>query len=89
VLQLELRSALAPRFAGRIGYLHDQITVDRTGRTLAGGEGTRKESRAYLGLDARFGRVRVAGIEGIELDTEPYDVWFHHDKAFLALQTTF
>ena len=89
VLQFEMRSALAPRFAGRIGYLHDQITVDRTGITLAGGEGTRKESRAYFGLDARFGRVRVAGVEGIELDSEPYDVWFHHDKAFLALQTTF
>ena len=89
VLQFELRSTVAPSLAARIGYLHDQITVDRTGVTLAGGEGTRKESRAYLGLDARFGRVRVMGVEGIELDVEPYDVWFHHDKAFLALQSTF
>jgi len=89
VLQLEMRSTLAPGLAGRVGYLHDQITVDRTGVTLAGGHGTRKESRAYLGLEARFGRLRVTGVEGIELDLEPYEVWFHHDKAFLALQTTF
>jgi hypothetical protein len=69
--------------------MHDQITVDRTGVTLAGGEGTRKESRAYFGLDARFGRVSVAGVEGIELDLEPYQVTFHHDKAFLQLQARF
>ncbi len=89
VVQLELRSAFAPRVGGRVGYLHDQITVDRTGFTPGGGEGTRKESRAYLGLNARFGRVSVAGVEGIELDLEPYEVFFHHDKAFLALQATF
>jgi hypothetical protein len=89
VLQFDLSSALAPGFGGRIGYMHDQITVDRTGVTLAGGEGTRKESRAYFGLDARFGRVSVAGVEGIELDLEPYQVTFHHDKAFLQLQARF
>jgi hypothetical protein len=89
VLQLELRSALAPSVAGRIGYLHDQITVDRKGTTLGSGPGTRRESRAYFGVDARFGRVSLAGVEGIELDPEPYEVWFHHDKAFLALQATF
>jgi hypothetical protein len=89
VLQFELRSAPAPRFAGRIGYLHDRIMVARTGQTLFGGEGTRRESRAYLGLEARFGRVRVSGVEGVELDSEPYEVWLHHDKAFLALQATF
>jgi len=51
--------------------------------------GTRKESRAYLGLELLLGRVRVQGIEGIELDSEPYEVTFHHDKGFLQLQTTF
>jgi hypothetical protein len=28
-------------------------------------------------------------VEGIELDSEPYTVTFHHDKTFLHLQTTF
>jgi hypothetical protein len=28
-------------------------------------------------------------IEGIELDPEPYEVWWVHDKGFLHLQTTF
>jgi hypothetical protein len=27
--------------------------------------------------------------EGVELDAEPYEVSFHHDKGFLHLQTTF
>ena len=51
--------------------------------------GSRKESRAYVGLRAKFGRVSVQGIECIELDHEPYEVSFHHDKGFLQLQTTF
>jgi hypothetical protein len=29
------------------------------------------------------------GIEGIELDPEPYDVWLVHDKGFLQMQTRF
>jgi hypothetical protein len=33
--------------------------------------------------------VSLQAIEGIELDHEPYDVWFIHDKGFLHLQTTF
>ena len=61
----------------------------RSGTTPRVNYGSRHESRAYFGLDARFGRVRVSGVEGIELDPEPYEVWFHHDKGFLALQTTF
>jgi hypothetical protein len=51
--------------------------------------GTRKESRAYLGLIARFGRVSIQGVEGIELDHEPYEVTLWHDKGFLQLQSTF
>ena len=51
--------------------------------------GTRNESRAYVGVSARFGRVRLDGVEGIELDPEGYEVWFVHDKAFLQFQTTF
>jgi hypothetical protein len=33
--------------------------------------------------------VRISGVEGIELDLEPYPVYFHHDKSFITLQTTF
>jgi hypothetical protein len=51
--------------------------------------GTRSESRLYLGLALRIGRIQVAGVEGIELDDEPYDVRIVHDKGFLQLQTTF
>ena len=89
VMQLEGVYRLAPAFAVRLGGLYDEITVARSGTTPRVNYGSRHESRAYFGLDARFGRVRVAGVEGIELDPEPYDVWFHHDKGFLALQTTF
>ena len=34
-------------------------------------------------------RVSVSGVEGIELDPEPYPVWFVHDKGFLQLQAPF
>ena len=51
--------------------------------------GTRYEDRAFFSLQKLFGRVRLQGIEGIELDKEPYPVTFHHDKGFLQLQTTF
>ena len=44
---------------------------------------------AYIGLALRFGRVRIAGIEGIELDPEHYEVWLVHDKGFLQQQMTF
>ncbi len=73
----------------RVGYLHDRILIAEHGTVPAFTWGTRKESRAYIGLEALFGRVRVQGIEGIELDQEPYDVTWHHDKGFLQLQTTF
>jgi hypothetical protein len=89
VLQVEGIWHLAPAFALRLGGLYDEITIARAGSLPAGSYGSRHESRATIGLDARFGRVSVAGVEGIELDPEPYEVWFHHDKAFLMLQTTF
>ncbi len=89
VMQLEAVCQLRPALAARVGGLYDEITVARAGLLPRGSYGSRHESRAYFGLDARFGRVRVSGVEGIELDPEPYQVWFHHDKAFLALQTTF
>jgi hypothetical protein len=52
-------------------------------------QGTRYEDRAIISLHKMFGKVRLQGIEGIELDKEPYPVAFHHDKGFLFLQTTF
>jgi hypothetical protein len=73
----------------RVGLMHDRIGVEQQGSVPVFTWGTRKESRAYLGLEALFGRVRVQGIEGIELDAEPYEVTFHHDKGYLQLQTTF
>jgi hypothetical protein len=73
----------------RLGLLYDRINIIRYGNVPAFSWGTRRESRAFIGLQARFGRIRVQGIEGIELDTEPYVVSFHHDKGFLHLQTTF
>jgi hypothetical protein len=86
-LQLEAR-AMRGRFGGRVGGLHDRISVDREGEAIPG-YASRIESRAYLGLSARFGRVTLDAVEGIELDPEPYDVWGVHDKAFAHLQTTF
>ncbi|HTK32790.1 MAG TPA: hypothetical protein VL332_12600 [Candidatus Saccharimonadaceae bacterium] len=74
---------------GRVGIMYDRIGIARAGVDPFFTYGSRKESRAYLGLDARFGRVSVSGVEGIELDQEPYEVTFHHDKGFLRLQTTF
>ena len=72
----------------RTGLLYDRAGVARTW-VQPGFYGSRKESRAYIGMQARLGRVRIQAIEGIELDTEPYPVSFHHDKGFLHLQTTF
>ena len=85
----ELAWLLSPGWIARVGAMVDRISIDRRGAAPWITYGTRKESRAYLGLAARFGRVSVEGIEGIELDHEPYEVTFHHDKGFLKLQTTF
>lgn len=73
----------------RVGGMYDRIGVAQRIGVPAYDDLSRKESRAYVGLEARFGRVRVQGIEGIELDAEPYEVTFHHDKGFLQLQAVF
>jgi hypothetical protein len=62
--------------------------VDQTGDGRPR-HGARNESRAYVGLALRFGRLSLTATEGIELDPERYEVWNHHDKGFLQLQTTF
>jgi hypothetical protein len=89
IAQLELARDLAPGWALRAGALYDRIGFAHEGSTLYASEQRDKESRAYIGLMARFGRVSVEGIEGIELDREPYQVVFHHDKGFLKLQASF
>lgn len=78
-----------PGWQVRTGVLYDRVGVAETGALPGFTWGSRKKSRAFVGLQARFGRVRLQGIEGIDLDKEPYDVTFHHDKGFLHLQTTF
>ena len=90
MLAFESTIRLNPRMSLRAGALHDRITIAKVGQTPDFSYGTRVESRTYVGLLARFGRVSVSGIEGIELDPEPYEVPFGlHDKGFLHLQTTF
>jgi len=51
--------------------------------------GSRTETRAYLAAMARFGRVNLQIVEGIEVDHEPYEVWAVHDKGFVQLQASF
>lgn len=87
VLQLEARWEGGGWWTARLGGLHDRITVSHIGPPFS--YGTRIESRAYVGFGARLGQVRLNAVEGIELDPEPYDVWFVHDKAFLNIQSTF
>ena len=89
IAQLELARDFAPGWALRAGALYDRVGFARSGGTLFSSEPREKESRAYIGLMARFGKVSVEGIEGIELDREPYEVTFHHDKGFLKLQAVF
>jgi hypothetical protein len=88
-LQLETRWVARTGLVVRLGGLFDRVSVIKSGETGHFTHGTRDESRAYFGLVARFGRVSLSGIEGIELDPENYEVWHHHDKGFLSLQTTF
>lgn len=85
---LELLRQVGSRVTARAGGMYERVGVGRTDWPDFSW-GTRTESRAYLGLAARFGRVLVSGTEGIELDPEKYDVWLVHDKGFLQLQTTF
>jgi hypothetical protein len=88
LLTLETTWYVHPQWRVRVGGLYDEITIARYGNTPFS-YGSRHESRAYLGLLARLGRVSMGVTEGIELDPEPYDVWFVHDKGFFHLQTTF
>jgi hypothetical protein len=89
LLQFDAQWEARPSLIVRLGILHDQIGIAQTGTRPYSTWGSRKESRAYVGLIARFGRVSVQGLEGLELDHEAYDVWLIHDKGFLHLQTTF
>jgi hypothetical protein len=69
--------------------MHDHINIHKDPGVPGFTYGTRGENRLYLGLDLRFAKVRTGGIEGIELDREPYEVAHHHDKGFLTLQSVF
>ena len=89
VLQVETVWAATSTLSLRVGGLHDRISVQPSGVPASSSYGSRREARAYIGLLARFGRVNLQGIEGIELDHEPYEVWAVHDKGFLQLQATF
>jgi len=81
----------------RVGYMRNRITVSGNGGApmfIYGGSqfltfGSRYENRAFFSLQKQFGRVRIQGTEGIELDHETYPVTFHHDKGFIHIQTTF
>ena len=89
MVQAEVRWQARPTLAGRVGGMFDRINVGEFGPYHPYSYGTRNESRAYVGLDLRLGSVTFAGIEGIELDPEPYDVWAWHDKGFLSMQARF
>lgn len=89
VYQFELARAFSPGWSLRAGGLYDRLGYAHEGITMAVSEIRKKESRAYITLAARFGKVSLEGTEGIELDIEPYPVTWHHDKGFLKLQTTF
>jgi hypothetical protein len=89
IYQLETGHAFSEHLRLRAGGLYDRLGYSRVGTTLSTSEDRKKESRAYVTLQARFGNVSVEGTEGIELDSEPYQVAFHHDKGFLKLQSTF
>jgi hypothetical protein len=89
LLQLEGAWAIRPEWRATIGAFYDRITVEQGGAASFVSYGSRTESRAYVGLSARFGQVSVYAVEGLELDPEPYEVWLIHDKAFLHLQTAF
>ena len=86
---LELGWRAHPDWLVKTGLLYDRIGIARAGALPGGTFGSRKESRGFFGFQARFGKVQVQVLEGIELDSEPYEVAFHHDKSFLHLQTTF
>ncbi len=87
--QGELHWQFRPALAARVGGMFDRVDVAEGGPIHPFGYGTRNESRTYVGLEVRFASVTVTGVEGIEMDPEPYPVWFVHDKGFLQLQARF
>ena len=89
VSQLETSYRFTPSLIARVGGMYDRVGVGRNGPVRVVSYGTRNESRAYVGLMAKFGRVWVMGVEGVELDHEPYEVWLVHAKGFLQLQARF
>jgi hypothetical protein len=89
VIQLEAGWSPSSTLGFRLGGLHDRIGVVHSGVTAPFSFGSRTESRAYLAVMARFGRMSLQLVEGIELDPEPYEVWAVHDKGFVQIQTTF
>ena len=88
-VQVEGHWTVRPSLTVRLGGLYDRVGIRRTAPDGIAREAPRNESRAYFGFMVRIGRVRVTGVEGIELDPENYEVWNHHDKTSLLLQTTF
>jgi len=82
---------LSSRVSANVGLMREHLVIDQEG-SLVGritSPGTRYEDRALLGVEARFGNLWVAATEGLELDHEPYQVWFIHDKAFFQLMARF
>lgn len=86
---IEARMPVASNLWLNVGGLYDRITVGESGPRRFPAYGSRHESRIYVGLAALFGKVHASGVEGIELDHEPYEVWGVHDKGFLHLQAGF
>jgi hypothetical protein len=89
VQHVEVHGYFRPTFGYRLGWMHDHINIHKDPGFPGFTYGTRGENRLYVGLDLRFAKVRAGGIEGIELDREPYPVTDHHDKGFLTLQSVF
>jgi hypothetical protein len=73
----------------RVGLMRNRVTISEAGWLPLSNHGTRVETRAVLALQRRFGRLLVQLTEGLELDSESYDVLFIHDKGFFHIQTTF
>lgn len=84
-----VHARLKPGLGVRLGAMLDRVSIAEAGTVPLFSYGTRNEARAVLTVEARFGRVQIAGTEGIHLDHEPYPVTLGHDKGFLHLQTTF
>jgi hypothetical protein len=73
----------------RVGFMRNRVTVTQVGQLPVFTWGTRVETRVFLSLQKRFGRLLLQGTEGFELDSEQYDVAFIHDKGFIQLQAEF